>query len=355
MAAPAPGPILLFGSGETSAIGQKAFDWLFRRLDQPPRVAILETPAGFELNSQQVAQRIADFLAQRLQNYAPQVTLIPARRRGSQQSPDKPAIVAPLLASDVIFLGPGSPSYAVRQLHDSLAWRLLRSRQRLGAALVLASAAAIAAGAFALPVYEIYKVGEDPHWKPGLDLFADFGLRLAIVPHWNNNDGGAELDTSRCFMGRERFEPLLALLPWDVAVLGIDEQTVLAMDWAAGVGHVLGQGSVTVLRAGASQVFGRGQSFPLEVLGAWRLPEPGAAIPAAVWQQAIDAAACESAAVEAPPEVLDLVSRRQQARQQGDWAAADALRQAIEALGWSVEDTMEGARVVRRMGEWGNG
>lgn len=345
-----PGPMLLFGSGETSANGQKAFDWLFRRLQQPLRVAILETPAGFELNSQQVAQRIADFLRQRLQNYAPLTTLVPARRRGTAWSPDAPEIVAPLLDSDVIFLGPGSPSYAVRQLQDSLAWHLTRSRQRLGAAIALASAATIAAGAYALPVYEIYKVGEDPHWKPGLDLFADFGLRLAIVPHWNNNDGGAELDTSRCFMGQARFEPLLALLPRDVVVLGVDEQTALAMDWVAGTGHVLGQGSVTVLAAGAAQIFSRGQSLPLSELGPYRLPEPGSGIPAAIWQQVVEAAAAETPAVKPPLEVLELASRRQQARERRDWAAADALRNEIEALGWLVQDTAKGPVVVRRSG-----
>ena len=341
--------MLLFGSGETSANGQKAFDWLFRRLDQPLRVAILETPAGFEPNSQQVAQRIADFLRDRLQNHRPEVTLAPARRRGGEWSTDNPTVAAPLLDSDVIFLGPGSPSYAVRQLEDSLVWHTLRGRQRLGAAVVLASAASIAAGAYALPVYEIYKVGEDPHWKPGLDLFADFGLKLAVVPHWNNNDGGAELDTSRCFMGLTRFEPLLAMLPRDVVVLGVDEQTALAMDWAGGTGQVLGKGSVTVLRSGAPQVFGRGQSFPLTELGPYRLPEPGAGIPAAIWQQVMDAAAAETAALEPPPQVLELASRRQQARERRDWAAADALRREIEALGWSVQDTADGPRVSRRM------
>lgn len=347
-----PGPMLLFGSGETSANGQKAFDWLFRRLGQPLRVAILETPAGFELNSQQVAQRIADFLVGRLQNYAPQVTLVPARRRGTAWSPDVPEVVAPLLTSDVIFLGPGSPSYAVRQLQDGLAWHTLRSRQRLGAAVALASAATIAAGAYALPVYEIYKVGEDPHWKLGLDLFADFGLKLAVVPHWNNSDGGAELDTSRCFMGQERFEPLLALLPADVVVLGVDEQTMLALDWAAETGSVLGQGSVTILIGGAAQVFSRGQNFPLTELGPYRLPEAGAGIPAAIWQQVMDAAAAKPAAVQPPPEVLELASQRQQARERGDWAAADALRAEIEALGWSVQDTAEGPKVSQRMVNW---
>lgn len=347
MAPHKPGPVLLFGSGETSANGQKAFDWLFRRLDQPLRVAILETPAGFELNSQQVAQRIADFLRQRLQNYAPLTTLVPARRRGTAWSPDDPEIVAPLLDSGVIFLGPGSPSYAVRQLQDSLAWHLARARQRLGAAIALASAATVAAGAYALPVYEIYKVGEDPHWKPGLDLFADFGLKLAVVPHWNNSDGGAELDTSRCYMGLARFEPLLAMLPADVVVLGVDEQTALAMDWAAGTGHVLGRGSMTVLRGGSALVFGRGQSFPLAELGAYHLPEPGDGIPEAVWQHALAAFPAAQAAENPPPDVLALVEQRQEARAQHHWAAADSLRGQIEALGWTVQDTPQGARVTR--------
>jgi hypothetical protein len=51
------------------------------------------------------------------------------------------------LDADVIFLGPGSPSYAVRQSQDSLAWQYLVARHRLGAGLALASAATIAIGA----------------------------------------------------------------------------------------------------------------------------------------------------------------------------------------------------------------
>ena len=81
---------MLFGSGETSASGQKAFDWLFRHVERPLRVAVLETPAGFELNSDRVAGRIGDFLCDRLQNYRPEVTLVPARQRGTPFSPDLP-------------------------------------------------------------------------------------------------------------------------------------------------------------------------------------------------------------------------------------------------------------------------
>jgi len=52
--------------------------------------------------------------------------------------------------------------------------------------LIFASAAAIAVNRHALPVYEIFKVGEDLHWKLGLDLFGQYGLDLTIVTQWNN-------------------------------------------------------------------------------------------------------------------------------------------------------------------------
>lgn len=341
-----PGQIVLFGSGETSASGQKAFDWLFRQLVEPPRVAILETPAGFELNSDRVAGRIGDFLLDRLQNYRPQVTLIPARRRGTALSPESPEIVAPLRAHNVLFLGPGSPTYAVRQLHDSLAWHMLLARHRQGAALALASAATIAIGRFALPVYEIYKVGEDPHWKPGLDLFGAFGLSLVIVPHWNNNDGGDELDTSRCFMGRARFDPMVAMLPSGVTIVGLDEHTSLAMDFSAARCRVFGRGSVTVQRDGATEVFPHGRSFALAELGCFRLPEPQAGIPPEVWQAALVRSDEPAGPAEPPPEVQRLAELRQAARERRDWPAADALRSQIEALGWVVQDTAEGPRLT---------
>jgi cyanophycinase-like exopeptidase len=345
-----PGPIALFGSGETTPQGQKIFDQLFRQLPRNSRVALLETPAGFELNSAQVIGRVAEFFRHRLQNYQPQIEIIPARQRGTPFSPDDAQITAPLLAADLIFMGPGSPSYAVRQLRGSLAWHSLLARHRLGAALAFSSAAVIAAGAQALPVYEIYKVGEDPHWKPGLDLFAAFGLPLTFIPHWNNSDGGAELDTSRCFMGRARFEPLLAQLPPAQTVVGIDEQTALFFDCASRVCAVRGLGTVTILRGGESPVFASGESFSMNLLGdCEEIADPGGNIPAGIWQAAL---ARQASLAEdrtgpergspPPAEVLSLVAQRQKARAARDWSLADALRDQIAAMGWQVQDTPEG-------------
>jgi hypothetical protein len=374
-----PGPVVLFGSGETSPAGRKVFDALFQKLPPSPKVALLETPAGFELNSAQVIGRVADFLSHGLQNYNPQLTIIPARKRGTAFSPDNPELVSPLLDADLIFMGPGSPTYAVRQLRDSLAWQMIMARHRLGAALVLASAATIALSAHALPVYEIYKVGEDLHWKDGLDFFSLYGYPLVFIPHWNNNDGGEELDTSRCFMGQPRFVQLMEMLPAELTVFGIDEKTALVMDMQSGICQVQGLGGVRLIhtdhkptahgmhtlsepgidlskselaevarkREGHWHSFTSGQEFKLGECCPFVMPSGGEGLRADVWTQALDSLrqASKEPVVGAPREVLDLVNARQEARNQKDWAKSDRLRDQILALGWQVKDTPDGPQV----------
>jgi hypothetical protein len=348
--APAPGPVALLGSGETTPSAGVIYDQLTAGAAPPLRVAVLETPAGFQPNSERVAGKVADYLRVRLQNLRPEISLLPARARGTEHSPDNPAASEGLRDAGLIFLGPGSPTYTVRQLQGSLAWDRALARQRRGVPLVTASAATVAMGAFALPVYEIYKVGAELHWQPGLDLFRPYGLSLVLVPHWDNAEGGAELDTSRCFVGRERFARLVQMLPGDLTVVGVDEHTGLVIDPAAGVGHVLGRGGVTVISsAGRERRYERKSSFPLAELGPFRLPAPGEGIPAAVWADMAPrpaAAPCD-AAPAIPAEVLALVDARQGARAARDWAAADAIRGQLATLGWQVKDTPAGPVVER--------
>jgi cysteinyl-tRNA synthetase len=49
---------------------------------------------------------------------------------------------------------------------------------------------------------------------------------------------------------------------------------------------------------------------------------------------------------EAPPEVVGLAERRQEARARKDFAEADRLREEIEAAGWEVRDEAGGFRLV---------
>jgi len=340
------GQIAFLGSGETSLAGGRIFETLARNLPQPLKIAILETPAGFELNSDQVAGRVAEFMQNRLQNYKPQIEVIPARKRGTDFSPDDPEILKPLLSADMIFMGPGSPTYAIRQLRDSLAWDILRVRHRLGATLVFASAATISVGAWALPVYEIFKVGQDVHSVPGINLFADFDLPLSFIPHWNNAEGGVDLDTSRCFVGLDRFNEWCDTLPPDATTLGLDEHTGIIIDFQSGECQVHGVSSVSIVRECDPEIYATGATFPLTELGEVRIPEPlDAGIPAEVWEMVTAANQPED---DSPPEdVQALADQRQKARDGKNWAESDRLRDEIAGLGWQVQDTPEGPKLVK--------
>ena len=338
----APGLITLMGSGETAPGGRVLYETAFERLPRPVKVAIMETPAGFELNSSYVANRVSEFIQHRLQNYSPEVTVIPARRRDSELGTNNPDVLRPILDADCVFMGPGSPSYAVRHLAGSRAWDMIQARHRLGACLAFASSAAIAVGASAVPIYEIYKVGEDPRWIPGLDLMGDFGLKIACITHWNNTEGGANLDTSRCYVGRSRMEALLPLLPGGTTVVGIDEHTALTLDFSGQSCQVVGRGEVTLIRDGEMRVFAPGPDFPMSEIGSVSTPEPSQGIRPDVWAEAVEAQRTE------PPQLSEeaegLIAEREEARRLKDWHRADTLRDRLSDMGYAVVDTPDGPR-----------
>src|SRR5437867_3970052 len=84
-----------------------------------------------------------------------------------------------------------------------------------------ANAAALTLGRYTVPVYEIYKVGADPAWAKGLDLLQSIGPDLAVIPHYDNAEGGTH-DTRYCYLGERRLAALEAQMPDTGWVLGVD-------------------------------------------------------------------------------------------------------------------------------------
>ena len=340
------GRIAFLGSGETSLAGGRIFESLARFISDPLRVAIMETPAGFELNSALVAGRVGDFFRTRLQNFKPVIDLVPARKRDSAFSPDDPEIIKPLLNANLIFMGPGSPTYAIRQLKDTLAWDVIRARHRLGATLVFASAATISIGAHSLPVYEIYKVGQDVHVVDGLNLFKDFGVHLSFIPHWNNADGGVDLDTSRCFVGMDRFADWCNLVPSENTTLGLDEHTGIIMDFESGTCEVSGVSSVSLVRECDPKIYPSDSKFALSELGDIHIPDPiEKDIPTHVWEMVMNVPALDDD--KPSDEIITLAEQRVSARADKNWAESDKLRDEISVLGWTVQDSKDGYKLVK--------
>lgn len=341
------GKIAFLGSGETSLAGGRIFEALVRGQQGPLRIALMETPAGFELNSAQVVGRVGEFMATRLQNYKPVIDVIPARKKDSRFDPNDPEIVKPLLHANMIFMGPGSPTYAIRQLKNTLAWDVIRARHRLGAALIFASAATISVGAHALPVYEIYKVGQDMHVVDGLNFFADFGLHISFTPHWNNADGGVDLDTSRCFVGMDRFAEWCKLVPDENTTVGLDEHTGIILDFEKGICEVSGISSISLVRDcdPEPEMHPSGTTFDLKNLGDIQLPDPiEKNIPPHVWDLVCNAPPLEDSPSD---EVIAIAEKRLLARGNKNWAESDQLRAEIAALGWIVQDAKDGYKLVR--------
>ncbi|MGD8755419.1 MAG: hypothetical protein PVF72_17755 [Desulfobacterales bacterium] len=256
------GMIVLMGSGELTATMVEVHKELLGRLAAAPTAVFLDTPAGFQLNADQISEKARDYF----QSHIQQTLEIASFKSNETISPfEAEQAYQTLRAADYVLIGPGSPTYAVRQWMPSAIPKILTDCINDGGCLVAASAAALTVGRFTLPVYEIYKVGQELHWVDGMDLLKHFGFNLVVVPHWNNAEGGNH-DTRFCFMGKPRFDQLVASLPADVSIFGLDEHTACILDFAKDEAVIRGIGHVTLQRAKQQLVFNSGDHFSLDVL-----------------------------------------------------------------------------------------
>jgi hypothetical protein len=262
---PAPPRLLtIMGSGETTPTMARVHRGVLERLGRRPVAAVvLDTPYGFQENAQDISERTLDYFRDSVGNPFTIATFLSAEV--------DPLVRATTLArireAHLAFAGPGSPSYALRQWAGTDIPRLLAEKLAHGGAVTMASAAALTLGRFTIPVYEIYKVGEAPRWLPGLDLLTPLGLPVAVVPHYDNAEGGNH-DTRFCYMGERRLAVLEAELPDDVFILGVDGHTALVLDLDAGTATVLGLGAVTVRKHGTSTLFPAGTELSIGELAA---------------------------------------------------------------------------------------
>jgi len=259
-ASPPPRILTIMGSGETTPTMARVHRSVLDRLGERPKVAaaLLDTPYGFQENAEDISERTLEYFRDTVGN----VFTVATFRSSEVDSLVRETALARLREARLVFAGPGSPSYALRQWSGTEIPRLLASKLAEGGAVTMASAAALTLGRFTIPVYEIYKAGEAPSWLPGLDLLTALGLPVAVVPHYDNAEGGNH-DTRFCYMGERRLAVLEAELPADVFILGVDGHTALVLDLDEGSASVLGLGSVTVRKDGRSTVFPAGSEVAI--------------------------------------------------------------------------------------------
>jgi len=262
------GLLVLMGSGETSPTMVTLHRELVAHLGGDADAVILEMPYGFQVNRDDISNRAREYFRR-------SVSL--ATVVAPDMSADAPSIGTPGAAdadkvrdlvrrADWVFSGPGSPSYALNRWHTLRLGEILRERVARGHGVtVMASAAACTVGFAALPVYEVYKAGHPPAWLTGLDLLGALGLPVAVIPHYDNAEGGTH-DTRFCYLGEPRLAALEHELPDESAVLGIDEHTAVIVDLGTSLVRVWGRGVMTIRRRGASVPVPGGTTLPLKQL-----------------------------------------------------------------------------------------
>ena len=237
---------------------------------------MLDTTFGFQLNADHLVRKTIGYFAD-----AVGTRVEAARwRRGDAPVADAERTLELLSRASWVFAGPGSPTYALRQWTGTGIPGALTDLLGRGGTLVVGSAAACTLGTHAVPVYEIYKVGADPHWVPGLDLFGHVtGIKAALVPHFDNTEGGTAYDSRFCYLGEPRLAALEDELPEEIGVLGIDEHTALLIELTDRTVKVAGNGHLSVRRRGRTQRFGAGSELSLGELGSLLRGEATAASP----------------------------------------------------------------------------
>ena len=255
-----PRLLTIMGSGETAPTMVKVHRSVVEKLgpDAGPGL-LLDTPFGFQTNASEIASRAVTYFRD---SVGSAIEVAGLRRAADLEGPAGDAIIAKLAGAPMVFAGPGSPTYALRQWQGTLVPGVLAEKLALGGALTFASAAALTLGCVTVPVYEVYKVGEDPRWVPGLDLLSAIGLRVALIPHYDNAEGGTH-DTRFCYLGEDRLARLEDELPEGAFVVGVDEHSALCIDLDDQRAEVAGHGGVTVRVRGRSVRIEAGETLDL--------------------------------------------------------------------------------------------
>ena len=267
--------LVIMGSGETSPTMVKVHRALFERLG-PVRAVLLDTPVGFQENAEIVSAKAVEYFRE---SVGCEVEVATWRKAPVAADPvGYETMLTKLRTAGYVFAGPGSPSYALVQWAGSHVPAALAEKLRAGGCVTFASAAALTLGRFTVPVYEIYKVGADPHWLDGLNLVAEAGLDAVVIPHFDNAEGGNH-DTRFCYLGERRLAMMERLLPESTFVLGVDEHTACIIDLDTQTATVEGRGGVTVRLAGQVSTVPQGSTVPLTQLR--EMAEGGGARPVA--------------------------------------------------------------------------
>jgi uncharacterized protein YqgV (UPF0045/DUF77 family) len=252
------------GSGETSPTMVTPHQKILANVPAGAQSSVfLDTPFGFQENADDLSARIFDYF----KNSVGRDTQLVSMRTETEPEVTIARAVAAIKQAQWLFAGPGSPTYALKTWQNTGLANHVSDVLTRGS-VVFASAAALTLGSHTVPVYEIYKVGQQPFWLSGLNVLETHtGLKAAVIPHFDNTEG-ANHDTRFCYLGETRLAMLETHLPADTFVLGVDEHTGVSFDLDEKTATVFGRGVLTLRKGATNQIFASGSVLTWDEISA---------------------------------------------------------------------------------------
>ena len=344
-----PARLVIIGSGETSPTMVKVHRELLATAGGG-NSAMLDTPFGFQANADDLTDKIGEYFRD---SVGVDIAVASWRRRDEPVASRERAL-ALLGRASWAFAGPGSPSYALRQWAETPMPTALADIVRRGGSLVMGSAAAVTVGIASLPVYEIYKVGDEARWLPGLDLLGTLtGISAAVIPHYDNREGGRH-DTRFCYMGEQRLLELEAMLSDDVGILGVDEHTAVIIDVESGAVDVRGAGGLTLRYRDRESIVPAGDATTVDAMAAALRGEGGvaASAPSMAPSMAATALIASSTGLRADAEARRAAFDAALAEGDSERALEETLGLEQDIHAWSADtlqsDDIDTARAILR-------
>ena len=318
--------LTLFGSGETSPHMAKNYRKIIDNLGyKPQKNILLDTPFGFQENNEVLSEKIQDYFLKK-------INLNLKNLNFKNEKSFHKNFINILSEADFIFSGPGSPTYASKIWLKYNFDELLINKLNNGVVMAFASAAALTLGTYVIPVYEIYKVGENKELCKGLNILNFLGKDTIIVPHFNNQEGG-DHDTSYCFIGKKRYKKLINGL--DAITIGIDEHTSLTFDLEKSILDVKGLGNVYFESSEGEFCIKSGESLGIEQINTNYTPHNESSEDNKVPQNDSD----KKDSVEL--NITDLINIRKIARNSKMYEISDNIRDLLISKGIEIEDKDE--------------
>jgi len=231
------GTLALVGSGEFLPKAELLDRELLATLNEAPRVVVLPTasaPDGAGVSERWAKMGVAHF--ERLGAQAEAVMLL------SRQDATSRELAQRITAANLIYLSGGKPGYLLKTLQDSICWQAIRTVFEQGGVVAGCSAGAMAL-AGALPGFSF--LGPP---QPALGLEPN----LVVIPHFDEIPGWLK--------GLSRFSSGGGKV---TTVVGVEGFTALIGAGADQSWRVVGQGGVTVFKAGGRKRYVSGETVNL--------------------------------------------------------------------------------------------